>query len=146
MDFSILPPINAALNATATLLLVRGRMLARRGAVEAHRRVMLSAFAVSTLFLVLYVGHKVSRNFENTTFNVEGWPKVAYLVLLGSHVLLAMTVPVFALWLIRLGLRDDRVQHRRVARVAWPIWIYVSITGVLIYLLLYPFNPLPPSA
>jgi uncharacterized membrane protein YozB (DUF420 family) len=146
MDFSILPPINAALNATATLLLVRGRMLARRGAVEAHRRVMLSAFAVSTLFLVLYVGHKVSRNFENTTFNVEGWPKAAYLLLLGSHVLLAMTVPVFALWLIRLGLRNERARHRQIARVAWPIWIYVSITGVLIYLLLYPFNPLPPSA
>jgi len=146
MDFSVLPPINAALNATATALLMRGRWLAKRGEVERHRRVMLSAFGVSSLFLLLYVGHKVSRNFENTTFNVEGWAKTAYLVLLGSHVLLAMTVPVFAILLIRLGLKDDRAGHRRLARVGWPIWIYVSVTGVLIYLLLYPFNPAPLGA
>ncbi len=144
MDFSLIPPINAALNATSMALLVYGRRLVKRGEIERHRRVMLSAFGVSTLFLLLYVGHKVSRNFENTSFNVEGAGKVAYLVLLGSHVLLAMTVPVFAIWLIRLGLGDDRARHRRVARVAWPIWMYVSVTGVLIYLLLYPFNPPPP--
>lgn len=87
------------------------------------------------------MGHKVSRNFETTTFNVEGWAKTAYLVLLGSHVLLAMTVPIIAILLIRLGLKDEREKHRRIARVGWPIWIYVSVTGVLIYLLLYPFNP-----
>lgn len=145
MDFSLLPPINAGLNAVATGLLVYGRRLVLRGEVERHRKVMISAFGVSSLFLVLYLGHKVSRNFENTTFNAEGWAKVAYLTLLASHVLLAMSVPVFAIWLIRLGLRDERERHRRVARIAWPIWIYVSITGVLIYLLLYPFNP-PPIA
>jgi uncharacterized membrane protein YozB (DUF420 family) len=141
MDFSVLPPINAGLNATATVLLVMGRRLAKRGEFERHRRMMFSAFGVSSLFLLLYVGHKVSRNFENTTFNVEGWAKTAYLVLLGSHVLLAMTVPIIAILLIRLGLKDEREKHRRIARVGWPIWIYVSVTGVLIYLLLYPFNP-----
>ncbi len=141
MDLSLLPPINAGLNATATILLVVGRGLARRGEVERHRRVMLSAFAVSSLFLVCYVAHKISRSFENTTFNAEGIAKSLYLALLGSHVLLAMTVPVFAILLIRLGARDERERHRRLARVAWPIWIYVSVTGVLIYLLLYPFNP-----
>ena len=145
MDFSLIPPINAALNATAMMLLVYGRRLVKQGEVERHKRVMLSAFGVSTLFLLLYVSHKVSKSFENTTFNVEGWGKVAYLVLLGSHVLLAMTVPVFAIWLIRLGLGDDRERHRRVAKVAWPIWMYVSLTGVLIYLLLYPLNPPVPS-
>ena len=141
MDFSVLPPINAALNAVATGLLLYGRRLALRGDEVRHRAVMLTAFGVSALFLLFYVTHKISRNFENTTFNVEGWGKVAYLVLLGSHVLLAMTVPVFAIWLIRLGLGDDRERHRRVARIAWPIWMYVSVTGVLIYLLLYPLNP-----
>ena len=145
MDLSALPPINAALNATATVLLVIGRRLALRGEVERHKRVMLSAFGVSSLFLVFYVAHKVSKSFENTTFNVEGWAKSAYLLLLGSHVLLAMSVPVFAILLIRLGLADDRPRHRRMARIAWPIWIYVSVTGVLIYLLLYPLNP-PPLA
>ena len=141
MDLSLLPPINAALNATATVLLVLGRRLARRGEVERHRRVMLAAFGVSSLFLVCYVAHKVSRSFENTTFNVEGLAKQAYLGLLASHVLLAMTVPFFAIALIRLGIRGERDRHRRLARVAWPIWIYVSVTGVLIYLLLYPLNP-----
>lgn len=141
MDFSLLPPINAALNATATLLLIFGRRLAKQGQYARHKRVMTSAFVVSSLFLVLYVSHKVSRNFENTTFNADGWAKVAYLVLLGSHILLAMTVPVIAITLIVLGMKDNRVRHRRIARVGWPIWMYVSVTGVLIYLLLYPFNP-----
>ena len=141
MDFSVLPPINATLNAIATVLLVAGRRLARRGEVERHRIVMIAAFGVSSLFLLFYVSHKVSRNFENTTFNAEGWVKLAYLVLLGSHILLAMTVPIIAIALIRLGLRDDRERHRRLARIGWPIWIYVSVTGVVIYLLLYPFNP-----
>jgi uncharacterized membrane protein YozB (DUF420 family) len=146
MDFSALPPINAALNATATVLLLVGRRLARRGEVERHRWTMISAFAVSSLFLVLYVAHKVSRNFENTTFHAEGWARTAYLVLLASHVLLAMSVPVFAIALIYYGLRDERERHRRLARVGWPIWIYVSVTGVLIYLMLYPFNPAPLPA
>ncbi|MFP6655088.1 MAG: DUF420 domain-containing protein, partial [Myxococcota bacterium] len=84
---------------------------------------------------------KVSRNFENTTFNVEGWAQTAYLVFLASHVLLAMTVPFIAIVLIRYGLKDDRARHRRLARIGWPIWMYVSVTGVIIYLLLYPFNP-----
>jgi uncharacterized membrane protein YozB (DUF420 family) len=145
MDFSVLPPINAGLNATATVLLVVGRRLARRGEVERHRRVMVSAFGISSLFLLLYVTHKVSRNFENTSFNAEGWAKAAYLVLLGSHVLLAMSVPVIAIALIVYALRDERERHRRLARVGWPIWMYVSITGVLIYLLLYPFNPVGPA-
>ena len=141
MDFSVLPPINATLNAIAAVLLVVGRGLARRGEIARHRVVMISAFGVSSLFLLFYVSHKVSRNFENTTFNAEGWAKTAYLTLLGSHVLLAMTVPFIAIALIRLGLRDDRVRHRRLARIGWPIWMYVSVTGVAIYLLLYPFNP-----
>ena len=141
MDLSIIPPVNAALNATATLLLIFGRRLAKQGQFARHKRVMISAFVVSSFFLLFYVSHKVSRNFENTTFNVDGWAKIAYLVLLGSHVLLAMTVPVFAITLITLGLKDDRARHKRIARIGWPIWIYVSVTGVVIYLLLYPFNP-----
>ena len=141
MDHSILPPLNAALNATATVLLVAGRRLARRGEIERHRRVMGAAFAVSSVFLVSYLVHKFARHFENTTFNAAGLAKLAYLVLLASHVLLAMSVPFFAIALIRLGLRDERERHRRLARIAWPIWIYVSVTGVVIYLLLYQLNP-----
>ena len=143
MDLSVLPHANACLNALAAVLLLRGRALARAGRIEAHRLTMLSAFAVSSVFLASYLAHKLSRNFENTSFNVEGLAKAAYLLLLFSHVVLAMGVPVLAIWLIRLGLRDDRERHRRIARIAWPIWMYVSVTGVVIYLLLYRFNPAP---
>lgn len=140
---ALLPALNATLNASAATLLVIGRMLVRRGRVDAHRRVMLAAFAVSALFLVLYVAHKAGRGFENTPYHGVGAARTAYLTLLASHVLLAMTVPVFAIRLIVLGLRDRRACHRRLARWAWPVWMYVSVTGVVIYLLLYPFNPEP---
>ena len=143
MDLSFLPPINASLNAVATLLLIRGRLLIRRGEVDAHRRTMLTAFSVSALFLVLYVAHKAARDFTNTPFNGVGAARTAYLSILFTHLTLAMTVPVLAIRLITLGLRGDLSRHRRLARIAWPIWLYVSITGVVIYLMLYPFNPGP---
>jgi uncharacterized membrane protein YozB (DUF420 family) len=141
VDLSYLPAVNASLNAVATVLLVRGRLLIRAGRVDAHRRTMLCAFAVSALFLALYLAHKASRSFENTTLHVEGVLKTAYLVFLASHVLLAITVPVFALVLIRHGLAGRIDQHRRLARIAWPIWMYVSVTGVAIYWILYHLNP-----
>jgi len=143
VDPAFLPSVNAALNAVATVLLVAGRVLVKRGRIAAHRRAMISAFAVSSLFLCLYVAHKVSRDFENTTFHAVGAAKTAYLLLLFTHVSLAMLVPPLALTLIVLGLRDRIDRHRALARWAWPIWIYVSVTGVVIYLLLYPLNPPP---
>jgi uncharacterized membrane protein YozB (DUF420 family) len=143
MDLSFLPTVNATLNATAAALLVAGRRFARAGRIAAHRRTMLAAFATSTLFLALYVLHKASRGFESTTFHAEGAAKAAYLVLLFSHVSLAMAIPPLAIALVALGLRDRRERHRRLARWAWPLWMYVSVTGVLIYLLLYPLNPAP---
>ena len=141
VDLSFLPAVNAMLNAVAAALLLRGRWLIHRGRIEAHRRTMLAAFGVSTLFLACYVAHKVSRDFENTTFNAVGAAKTAYLAMLASHVVLAATVPVLALTLIFLGLRGRIARHRGLARFAWPIWIYVSVTGVLIYVLLYHLNP-----
>ena len=143
MDLSFLPSVNAALNLTATVLLTAGRVWIRRGRVAAHRRAMLAAFTVSSLFLVLYVAHKVWRGFESTPYHGTGVARVLYLTILFSHLTLAMTVPVLALRLVQLGLGGRIARHRRLARVAWPIWMYVSLTGVVIYLLLYPFNPRP---
>jgi uncharacterized membrane protein YozB (DUF420 family) len=137
----LLPTLNALLNGLAAVLLIRGRALVRRGRIDAHRRCMLAAFATSTLFLVLYVVHKVSRGFESTSLHAEGAARVAYLALLFSHVVLAMAVPPLAIVLIRRGLRGEIQRHRRLARVAWPIWIYVSATGVVIYALLYLYAP-----
>ena len=86
MDLSALPAVNASLNLVAALLLVRGRALIRRGRVDAHRRTMLSAFAVSTLFLAFYLLHKASRSFENTTFHAEGTAKLRDAITNGSAV------------------------------------------------------------
>lgn len=143
MDLWFLPPVNAVLNGTAAVLLVVGRRLARRKQIDAHRRVMITAFAVSSLFLAFYLAHKISRGFVNTPFNVEGVAHAAYLVMLVTHVTLAATVPVLAISLIVLGVRGRFERHRRLARFAWPIWMYVSVTGVLIYVLLYHLNPAP---
>jgi uncharacterized membrane protein YozB (DUF420 family) len=122
-----------------------GRRLARARRIAAHRRTMLAAFAVSVLFLALYVLHKASRGFEHTPFHAEGVARAAYLALLVSHVALAMAVPPLALALIWLGARGRIDRHRRLARRAWPIWMYVSVTGVVIYALLYHLNPAPSS-
>lgn len=142
-DLSFLPAVNASLNGVATLLLIAGLILIRRRQIVAHRNVMLSAFGVSSLFLGFYVLHKIWRGFETTSFNVE-WARPIYLSILFTHVPLAMTVPVLAIALIRLGLTGRLASHRRLARIAWPIWMYVSVTGVVIYLLLYPLNS-PPN-
>jgi len=143
VDLSFLPAVNAALNAVATVLLVYGRVEIRRGRVERHRRVMLSALGVSSLFLLLYVAHKASRGFESTHYHGEGLLRVAYFTILFTHLVLAMAVPVLAVRLVQLGLSGRIERHRRLARIAWPIWLYVSITGVVIYLLLYVFDPAP---
>jgi len=142
LDLSFLPAVNASLNAVATALLLFGRRLIKTGRLDAHRRVMLAAFGTSSVFLVLYVLHKAWRNFENTSYNVE-WALPLYLVVLATHVVLAMSIPVLAILLIRMGLRDRREAHRRLARIAWPVWLYVSITGVWIYVMLYHLNVSP---
>jgi len=143
VDLSFLPAVNASLNAVAAALLVVGRGLARKGRVDLHRPVMIGAFAVSSLFLVLYVTHKAWRGFEHTPYHGTGAARSFYLAILGSHLVLAMTVPVLAIVLIRLGLADRREAHRRLARWAWPVWLYVSITGIVIYGMLYHWNPAP---
>lgn len=134
---------NAVLNAAALGLLLRGRALARRGEVDAHRRTMLTAFAFSAAFLVLYVARKAVFGFETVHFHAHGLLRAAYFLILATHVPLAAAVPVLAILLIRLGLRDERARHRSLARWVWPIWVYVSITGVVIYVALYALNPVP---
>jgi uncharacterized membrane protein YozB (DUF420 family) len=143
VDLSFLPAVNAGLNLVATTLLVLGRIWIRQGRVETHRRTMLAAFAVSALFLALYLVHKASRGFESTHYNGDGVARALYFAILFSHLTLAMAVPVLAILLVRLGLSGRIERHRRLAVIAWPIWLYVSITGVVIYGMLYVFNPAP---
>ncbi len=136
-----LPAVNASLNLLATILLVVGWRLIRAGKREAHRNVMLSAFAVSVVFLACYlVYHAGLHHYTGThgkKFEGVGVARVGYFVLLISHVLLATVVPVLAILTIVRGLRADWERHRRIARITFPVWLYVSVTGVVIYLMLY---------
>jgi len=141
MDSSFLPALNALLNAVAVTLLVLGLRRARRGEYDAHRRRMLGAALVSSLFLVLYVVHKVLHGFTHNSFHAQGALRVFYYVVLVSHLILAMTVPPLAATMITLAVRGRFEKHRRLGRFVWPIWMYVALTGVLIYVLLYHVGP-----
>jgi uncharacterized membrane protein YozB (DUF420 family) len=134
---ALLPSINALLNATAAILLIWGYTLIRRKRVDSHRRVMLTAFVVSCLFLVCYlvyhyqVGHVV--------YQKTGIVRAVYLSLLTSHTVLAAAVPFLVVITLRRGLAARFDSHRRIARWTLPIWLYVSVTGVVVYLMLYQF-------
>ncbi len=134
-----LATLNAALNATATLLLVAGYVLIKRRREVAHKWVMLAAFAVSIVFLVCYlVYHYLVGSVK---FVGEGPVRGVYYTILVTHVLLAATVPFLAGRTIYLGLKDRRAEHKRWAWWTFPIWLYVSITGVVIYAMLYHLYP-----
>jgi uncharacterized membrane protein YozB (DUF420 family) len=136
---SQLPLLNAILNATATLLLVAGYVLIRRRWELAHKRVMLSAFGVSIVFLASYVTYHVQHG--STAFTGQGAVRWIYFPILLTHIVLAATVPVLAIVTIWLGYADRRIAHRRWARWTLPIWLYVSVTGVVIYVMLYHLYP-----
>lgn len=141
LDLAFLPTLNAALNGLATLLLLAGYVLIRAGKRDAHKRCMLGAFATSVIFLGCYLLHKAWKasvgDTLHTTFAGQGAARAIYLVILLTHLVLAMAVPVLAVLLIRWGLTRQWEKHKRLARWAWPVWLYVSVTGVVIYLMLY---------
>lgn len=133
----ILPSINAFLNATAAVLLVWGYTLIRRKRVETHRKVMQTAFVVSCLFLVCYLVYHYQVG--SVRFQKTGAIRTVYLSLLASHTVLAAAVPVLAIITLRRGRSARYEKHRRLARWTLPIWLYVSVTGVVVYLMLYHF-------
>lgn len=130
-----LPAVNASLNATSTVLLLTGYTLIRQGKREQHRKVMLSAFGVSVLFLICYVIYHAQVG--SVKFQGQGWLRPVYFTILITHVMLAATIPVFAIMTLRRALRGEFAKHRKLARITYPIWLYVSITGVIVYLMLY---------
>ena len=138
----ILPHVNATLNALATLLLVVGFVLIKRRREVAHKRVMLSAFGVSILFLASYLTYhgslrSLSMSEKRLPSTVAPAIRYSYYAMLISHIVLAATVPVLACLSIWNGLRDNRPRHLKLVRWTFPIWLYVSVTGVVIYLVLY---------
>lgn len=145
MNYRDLPTLNAALNALATVLLIVGYALIKQRRETAHKRTMLAAFGVSVVFLVSYLSYHqllyMNEGIRGVPFTGPTSIRPAYYALLISHVLLAAAVPVLAIGTIYHGLRDQRAKHRAWARWTFPIWLYVSITGVVIYALLYHVYP-----
>lgn len=137
-----LPLVNAALNSLALVLLLTGYRYIRRRRVDAHRRCMLAAFGVSVLFLVSYLTYRYMGSEK--AFGGTGWIRRVYFFILITHVMLAATVPVLGTTTLLLGLRGRVERHRRWAKITFPIWVYVSVTGVLVYLLLFRiYGPKP---
>jgi len=134
-DYSIFPKINATLNGCSAVLLVTGRVLIARGKMAAHRAVMLTAVATSSLFLVSYLYyhyHVGSVHFRGT-----GWTQPLYFTILISHTTLAVVIVPMVLITLTRALREQFDRHRAIARWTFPLWLYVSVTGVVVYLMLY---------
>jgi uncharacterized membrane protein YozB (DUF420 family) len=132
---SILPTINAILNFTAAVLLVWAYVLIRRKKVAQHRQVMLTAFGVSCAFLICYLIYHAQVG--SVHFPGTGVARIVYFTILISHTILAATVPFLAVITLRRGLSGRIDKHRRIARWTLPIWLYVSVTGVVVYVMLY---------
>ena len=135
MAISDLPALNATLNGIAGALLALGYYFIRRKRVAAHRVCMLSAFAASTLFLVSYLIYH--SQVGSRPFPGHGGVRLLYFTILITHITLAAAIVPMALITLRRGLRLDVARHRRIARWTWPLWMYVSVTGVVIYVMLY---------
>ena len=152
MNVHDIPAVNATLNAVATLLMTFGFVfimralrqtdpLRRAALIASHRRMMLSAGVVSAVFLVGYVSHKILVRGVHTKFGGEGAIATIYYVMLISHIILAISIAYLVPRTFLLALRGDFPRHRKWARFTFPIWYYVSVTGVLVYFFLYQWWP-----
>ena len=145
ISISDLPLVNASLNSVAFVLLLTGYAMIRSGRRTAHRRCMLSAFGVYTLFMISYLTYKFAG--AEKKFGGTGWIRPVYFVILITHIVLAASVPFLASRTLYLGLRERWDVHRWWARITFPIWVYVSITGVVVYVLLFRiYGPLGAPA
>jgi len=137
-----IPTLNAALNATATVLILAGFALIKRGQRDAHRATMLTAGVVSALFLVGYVTHKILIRGVHTPFGGENPAlRAFYYTMLFTHIVLAIAIAYLVPRTFLLAIKGDYERHKRWARVVFPIWLYVSVTGVLVYFFLYQWWP-----
>lgn len=133
------PAFNAALNLTSFCLLVAGRVAIARGDTELHRKRMLAAFTTSSVFLVSYlIRFAISGSHK---YPGDGIDKIIYLVILFSHMVLATVLVPYVIGALRHALRGNFDKHKRLVRITWPMWMYVSVTGVLVYLMLYHLAP-----
>jgi uncharacterized membrane protein YozB (DUF420 family) len=135
MDYSILPTVNASLNATSTVLLVAGWVFMKRREISRHRACMIGACVVSAAFLASYLVYHA--NVGSVPYTGQGVRRTLYFLILITHVILAAFILPLALMTLTRGLRGQFMRHRAIARWTFPIWLYVSVTGVVIYAMLY---------
>lgn len=141
MSIRDIPALNASLNGLATVLITAGFILIKSGRKEAHRRVMTAAMVVSALFLVGYVTHKVLIHGVHTPFGGTGAIRTVYYVMLTTHIILAMSIAFLVPRTFLFALQGNFERHRAWAKWTFPIWCYVSVTGVLVYFFLYQWWP-----
>jgi putative membrane protein len=137
----ILPAINATLNGTSGVLLLIAYVFIRRRNIAMHKRFMLAACVTSIVFLCCYVLNHILRHGVVTRFPGTGWIRPIYFTILISHTVLAITIVPMAILSVRNGLKMRVAQHRRIARWTFPLWMYVSVTGVIVYFFLYQWYP-----
>jgi uncharacterized membrane protein YozB (DUF420 family) len=135
IDYAVLPTVNATLNGISGIFLLIGYVLIKRRQIAAHRNAMLGAFASSTLFLVSYVIYHAQAG--SRPFTGQGPIRSVYFAILISHVVLAAAILPMAISTLSRGLRGRYVEHKRIAKKTFPAWMYVSVTGVIVYLMLY---------
>jgi uncharacterized membrane protein YozB (DUF420 family) len=135
IDYTVLPTVNATLNGLSGVLLFVGYVLIRGRHINAHRNAMLAAFASSTLFLISYVTYHAQAG--SRPFTGAGGIRYVYFAILISHVILAVAILPMAIATLSRGLRGRYVEHKRIAKWTFPTWMYVSVTGVIVYLMLY---------
>ena len=135
IDYTVLPTVNATLNALSGTLLLIGYVLIRRRQITAHRNAMLGAFASSTLFLISYLLYHAEVG--SRPFGGQGAIRYVYFVILISHVILAAVILPMAIMTLSRGLRGRYEAHKRIAKWTFPTWMYVSVTGVIVYVMLY---------
>jgi len=135
IDYSIFPPIDATLNGITAVLLAVGHNFIKRGEVLKHRATMMTAFVTSCLFLGCYLYYH--SHVGSVHFRGQGWSRPVYFSILISHTILATVVVPLVVITLTLGLRGKFETHRRIARWTYPMWMYVSVTGVVVYLMLY---------
>lgn len=138
-QYAFFPALNATLNGTSAVLLFTGRVLIARGRVAAHRACMITAVITSALFLGCYLFFHFKAG--NILFLGQGWVRPVYFSILISHVTLAIVIVPLAIITLTRGLKAQYVKHRAIARWTWPLWMYVSVTGVIVYFMLYQWFP-----
>lgn len=134
---SYLPHLNAVINSLTSILLLLGLFLIKKGNVQAHKRVMLTAFGLGSLFLVCYILYHITH--ESTPFGGQGWIRPVYYFLLVSHIVLSIVVVWFVLRAVYFALTGQILRHKRTVKYTFPIWLYVSVTGVVVYFLIEPY-------